>query len=141
MTARSPQYPNATQSESTSEQAYALIQLSSADQAIFAHIRERVIAIIHDDVVAQATLAARGNRINKVKDIASAGIFDDRLYVQCPQVGQFMATVDLSQPAPPLQHSVQQAQAMDQRQIQQQQVAHQQQLNQTSPQAPVMGQP
>jgi hypothetical protein len=41
--------------------------------------------------------------------------------------------VDLSQPAPPLQASVQQAQAMDQQLQQQQQVAQQQQLNQKGP--------
>jgi hypothetical protein len=137
--ARSPHYTSTTHPERTREQAHTLSQLSPADQSIFAHIRARVPATVHDDAVTQATVAARVNRINKVEDIASAGIFDERLYVQGAQVGQFLATVDLSQPAPPLHTSVQQALAMDQQQIQHQQVAQQQQINQTGPQGPVMG--
>ena len=114
-------------------------QLSPADQAIFAHIRGQVPATIPDEAIAQATLAARKSHINKADDIASAGICNDRLYVQGSQLGQFLATVDLSQPAPPLHTSVQQALAMDQQQIQQQQLAQQRQLNQPGSRGPVVG--
>ena len=137
--ARSPHYAGATSPERTFEQAQTLSQLSPADQAIFAHIRGQVPATIPDEAIAQATLAARKSHINKADDIASAGICNDRLYVQGSQLGQFLATVDLSQPAPPLHTSVQQALAMDQQQIQQQQLAQQRQLNQPGSRGPVVG--
>ena len=140
MKARSPHYANVAQPERTAELAGTLSQLSPADQAIFARIREQVPGSIADDAVAQATVAARANHITKADDISAAGIFDERLYVMGSNALQLAVFVDLSKQAPPLHQSVQQAQAMDQQQVQQQQV-NQQQLNQTGPQGPVMGQP
>lgn len=70
--------------------------------------------------MAHATVVARESHIAKADHISSTGIFDDRLYVLGSNALQHPVMVDLSQPSPPLQHSVRQAQAMDLQQIQQQ---------------------
>ena len=135
--ARSPVYASALPAaERTPEQARALSQLSPNDQAMFAHIRQRVPAQISDEVVAHATVSARQHRIGNPQGIHEVMLAGDTLHIRGREIWSGLASVDLSQPLPTLQASVEKAQSMDQQPMQL--LAQQPPPNQNGPKGPVM---
>lgn len=137
--ARSPHYAaDAPKAERTREQSEALAQLTPADQAMFAKIREGIPASVSDDHVAQATLAAKRDGMTDASKINQVAMVGDKLWVEGTVPGH-RAAVDVSQQAPALQDTAQQSQAFNQqRDLQLAQDA--QQRSQTDPnQGPRMG--
>jgi hypothetical protein len=112
--ARSPHYAIGTPAvERTREQSEALAQLTPADRAMFAKIREHLPASVSDDHVAQATLAAKRDGIKDAGSIQQVAMVGDKLWVEGTTPG-YRVAVDVSQQAPPLQEIAQQSQAFNQ---------------------------
>ena len=101
------------------EATQALPLLSANDRALFERIREQVPAQLGDAHVLAATVAARQGGIGHAGELANVTLANDRLYLTGTIPG-FRAMVDVGQPAPPAQESLQRSAGMD-RQLAQQQ--------------------
>jgi len=112
--ARSPHYSaGAPTTERTRGQSEALAQLSPADQAMFAKIREGIPASVSDDHVAQAVLAAKRDGMIDASKINQVAMVGDKLWVEGTIPG-YRAAVDVSQQAPQLQETVMHAKTFNQ---------------------------
>jgi hypothetical protein len=112
--ARSPHYAtDAPKAERSREQSEALAQLTPADQAMFAKIRENVPASVSDDHVAQVALAAKRDGIHDASKINQVAMVGDKLWVEGTTPG-YRAAVDVSQQVPQLQETAQQSQTFNQ---------------------------
>ncbi len=120
--ARSPHYANAPAAERSPEQVRLLNELSPRDQAICAKLRENLPPQFGDDMVVHAALEARRAGINSPEQLGAVAIRGDHLFMQGVQAGVGQS-VNLSQPAPPMQQTVNEAHALDQQQVAQQQVS------------------
>ncbi|WP_231103583.1 XVIPCD domain-containing protein [Xanthomonas graminis] len=130
--ARSPHYAsNAPAAERTPEQTQALALLSPMDRQMFDKIRSATPAHLSDDIVANVLYAAKQDGIADASKVASVDMVGDRLVVNGTTPG-FRGVVDVSQPAPPMQETTQQALAFNQQQAitQQQDEAQRQQRTQ-----------
>ena len=116
---RSPHLTSSAPSaERTREQAQALGQLSPADQAMFAKIRGGVLPSVTDDHVLLALRLAKEDGITDASKLQGATMVGDRLLVTGNTPG-FRAAVNVSEPAPSPQETVQQTLAFNQQREQQ----------------------
>jgi hypothetical protein len=107
--ARSPHLAyEAPAAERTREQAQALAHLPPAAQALFARIREGVPASISDDHVAHALLQARQAGITEADSLQGPTMRGDRLCMTCAAPITGWVVVNVSEPVPPTQETVQQ---------------------------------
>ncbi|WP_409976710.1 hypothetical protein [Xanthomonas graminis] len=109
---------HAAPAERSAEQAQGIAALSAADQAMFARIRQEVPAHIGDDHVAQAMLHAKQAGIDDAGKIDRVLMAGDTMWVAGTTPG-FRTSMDVSQPAAPMQETVQQVQSLNQQREQQ----------------------
>jgi hypothetical protein len=113
--ARSPHLAAAAPAaERTREQAQALAHLPPADQALFARIREGVPASISDAHVAHALLRAKQAGITDADNLQGPMMRGDRLCMTCDTQTRSWVVVNVSEPVPPTQETVQQTLAFNQ---------------------------
>lgn len=109
---------HAAPAERSAEQAQGIAALSAADQAMFARIRQEVPAHIGDDHVAQAMLHAKQAGIDDAGKIDRVLMAGDAMWV-AGTTPSFRTSMDVSQPAAPMQETVQQVQSLNQQREQQ----------------------
>lgn len=95
-----------------------IARLSPADQAMFAKIRGAVPADIPDEVVAKALLEAKRNGIPDIERVGQVGVADGKLWVGSVTPG-FYASVPANGPAPTMQDTIKETQAVNQQRDQQ----------------------
>ncbi|KRC34872.1 MULTISPECIES: peptidoglycan-binding protein [unclassified Lysobacter] len=88
-------------------------RLSPADQAMFAKIRGAVPTDVSDEVVAKAMLEAKRNGIPDVERVGQVGVVDGKLWVGSVTPG-FHASVPAHGPAPSIQDTLKETQAVNQ---------------------------
>ncbi|SDY95518.1 Putative peptidoglycan binding domain-containing protein [Lysobacter sp. yr284] len=94
------------------EESQPLAELSPADRLLFDRIRSEAPTHVSDDVVASAMLAGKQAGIDSADKVGLVAVTGERLCVGGTTPG-FHAMVDTTKPAPQLQETVQQAQALD----------------------------
>lgn len=111
--ARSAHGPDLAPATSAGERPLSLDAMPAADQAMFAKIREGVPSHLSDDVVAHAALLAKREGIPDAARLDQAAVVGDRLWVVGSTPG-FRVAIDLSEPAPSMQDTLQQNQIFNQ---------------------------
>ncbi len=102
--------------ERTQEQAQALAGLSPADRTMFARIRVDTPGHVSDAHVMQAMVAAKDSGMGNLSGIGRVMMFGDSVRVTAAGEAGKSVMVDVTQPAPPLQASVDTAKVFDQQQ-------------------------
>ncbi|WP_363800744.1 peptidoglycan-binding protein [Lysobacter firmicutimachus] len=95
-----------------------IARMSPADQAMFAKIRGAAPANVSDEVVAKAMLEAKRNGIPDVERLGQVGVVDGKLWIGSVTPG-FHASVSTNGPAPNMQDTLKETQAVNQQNEQQ----------------------
>lgn len=110
--------PSPSTSGPAAERANLLGQLPSADQAMFARIRLGAPGSVTDEHVLLGMRLAKEDGITDVSKLQGASLIGDRLVVSGNTPG-FRAVVNISEPAPPAQVTVEETLAFNQQRAQQ----------------------